>query len=172
MPVKTVGGDSKLDRFDFRGLFGYLYDHGYYTLLQPGGVLCDAFELGLSYQPGPGHGQVHPLGHRVVHALVHGELIVAVRVIRYGPVVKYPLDAGHRFARNLATDRQLVVVQLKRGALDGILDDRLTGKLVGFDGVPQLVQQPGRFGARRPYVKVLVHDLFNNNPKIKYKKKQ
>lgn len=138
----------------------YLNVHSDLTLVQPGRILRDTFEFGLSYQPGSGHGQIYPLGHRVVHALVHGEFVIAVRIIRYWSVVEHPVDAGHWFAVDLATDSQLVVVQLKRRTLNGILYDRLTGEFLGFNVAPQLVQQPRRFGARRRFhVKVFVHDL-------------
>jgi len=142
-------------------IYRYLNDDGDFALFQPGGVLRDAFEFGLPNQPGPGHGQVDPLGHGVIHAFVHREFVITVRIIRYGPVVEHPLDAGHRLSIYLATDRhQLVVIQLERGTLRGILDDRLACKVVRFDVAPQLVQQSRWFGARRCFdVEIFVHDL-------------
>lgn len=148
--------------------FFYLNNYSDFTLVQTGRVLRDAFKLRLSHQSGPGHGQIYPLRHGVVYALVHGEFVIAVRIIRYKPIVEHPLDTGHRFTVYFAANRQFVVVQTERWTFSWILDDWLTRELVGFEVTPQLVQESHRFGAQRCFrVKIPSYDLNINI----YKKK-
>lgn len=58
--------------------FTYLDDYGDFSFVQSGCVLGNAFEFGFSHEPHSGHGQIYPLGHGVIDALVHGEFVITV----------------------------------------------------------------------------------------------